>query len=162
MYPNTQSAANPQMPAVTDLQNYGELRKFDHTYNVQLAIQNCTARAGDPKAYALAVEHFELMVVTEEDETIRKKLEAIDKQYYDKYGEEWQNITYQYQIARQKFRILYAYTKRKSPIKAILAIGRPKCHNCGEQILWNRDERAQWRKEHGKSEPANATPAADD
>ena len=124
-----------------------EFKEFDHEFNVQHCVTRCLTST-TMADYIIAVDNLEMVLIPETNDEINKKIEADYLEAKKDYGAaNIDNPQIQYMLAKKKFRLLYAFRKKKSALPVVLAIGRPKCHNCGELILWNSKDRKAARKE---------------
>jgi hypothetical protein len=126
-----QGQENPQVP--------DEYRDFNHYYNIELCVMNCINRSSNQVEYIAAVNQFEATLISDIDDALMKKLRALDDAAEKELGAQVNKLNVQFNIAREKYRLLYGFMKKRGAVKAVLAIGRPKCHNCGELIRWDRE-----------------------
>jgi hypothetical protein len=132
---NLQAPTAQQQLAVFDPE---EFRSFNHYYNIQLCIVNCINNAGNALNYVYAVEQFEATLLPDLNEKMEADLSKFTDEVAKKYGQsKMGDIEVQFEIARKKYRLLYGLMKGKSPTRAVLAIGSPKCKKCGEPVRWD-------------------------
>ena len=125
---------------------FDDYHDFNHYWNIELCIQRCINLAANPEEYVMAVEQFEATLISDLDDALYQKVKALSDAQEMQLGVESAKIMARFKLAREKFRLLYGFMKRRTVSKAVLAIGRPKCHACGALILWNRKERDEAKK----------------
>lgn len=130
---------------------YDEYHDFNHYWNIELCIQRCINLAANPEEYVNAVDQFEATLISDLDDKLYQRIKALSDQQEEYLGVEAAKLGYRFKLAREKFRLLYGFMKRRTVSKAVLAIGRPKCHACGALILWNRKEREEAKQEAKKN-----------
>lgn len=130
-----------------------QFRRFNHQYNAQLCIMRCINTAGDVPAFMSNVAAFELTLLSEKDKKELKELHDLRETFNRTYGkgrmqaDSTDGLQLRFELSRAIYRKLYGWTKARGIERAVLAIGRPTCHKCGEYIKWNEKERADARKE---------------
>lgn len=133
-----------------------EYHDFNHYYNIEMCVMNCVNKSYNLPEFIVAVDMFEITLVSDLDSDLKKKLDEISFKLNEELGRGVLRPHVQFMLAKEKYRLLYGFMKRQKISKAVLAIGRPKCHKCGATILWNRDERVEAKKKgevNGNSEP---------
>lgn len=129
----------PNMP-------FDDYHDFNHYWNIELCVQRCINASGEAAGYIMAVDQFEATLISDLDDKLYSEVKHLSDLQQNTLGEQSRKIEAQFRLAREKFRLLYGFMKQGKVSKAVLAIGRPKCHKCGELILWNKKERAEARQ----------------
>lgn len=145
---------NQQVPAQPE-----EFKDFNHYYTVQFCISNCIQKCdyNFVPQYVAAVEMLEVCLSSDMTAELQKKIEELDRELYEELGAKLARPSYQFKLAKEKFRILYGYMKNRSPKKSVLAIGRPEyCPECKARIRWEVVRPKKIKVEN--HEPAVPTP----